>query len=331
MRAHLSGRFVLLALAIAAAGMRPAPARSTDYQIPWPKGWYGFTHPTLSDSGLNVTVQPIVSEYGRELLRVTGGRYAPQQIPLPNDIGFVKEIYRLSSDRLLLVQASTAPYSGFLIYNLTTKKMSGVVACYRPSVSPNHRYIAFVDFYPPHFTELASEQSDFVMLYDTEKSETQNLETRPQATDPGSAEPPIGALLYPKSRKLEAVSVTQGDASADAYPYSVTSDLFWSADSQQLAFRAEHSTEISPGKAQAGDDAKPHLVTNIVLVQMLGGRPHVFTAPYACGPDAESCMLGVQDMRFTETGVSLRLSSGAYAAKPVRMPEMPIAGFTRDE
>ena len=122
------------------------------------------------------------------------------------------------------------------IVNIASKKLNIFILCRKPSVSPDGRYIAYLDFKPLHST--LSESADMVALYNlnTSSPNDQNLGTDSRGWVWDSAS--HGVIIFPSERSGNRLSVP--DATTLDMSWYLESGLYWTPDSHQLLFVVNH-------------------------------------------------------------------------------------------
>ena len=141
--------------------------------------------------------------------------------------------------------------------------------CESPLLSPNGKMLSFIAFYPPHLAP-DSLTSDFVMLYDLEKTVMENRNA-PRTDFPMNniSDRRVGLQVYPLSRHSGArSSVSNGDAEPMHSIYGLT----WSRDASKLIFWDETEYVMSDvaQSTQTGD------LGNLRDFSKIAGEPERF-------------------------------------------------------
>jgi len=144
------------------------------------------------------------------------------RVDLPVEMAQVDEIRRAVSGKLVVRGMVNGAGSEIAVVDVASAKLLDRFVCYLPSISPDGRYIAFIKFYPAHFTEGAD---DHYMLYDLARSAEGNRPAGVPAEDWDT----VGFCLYP---------IGVGNQSADnlrrpeGTRHMSRSGFFWSAHGQ---------------------------------------------------------------------------------------------------
>ncbi|MFB3812467.1 MAG: hypothetical protein ACE14L_00015 [Terriglobales bacterium] len=146
-------------------------------------------------------------------------------VNLPSEIVQVQEIHK-AGDRFIVLGRVNAVVYEVVILRLPSMSVEDVFWCYKPSVSPDGLNVAYLKFYPPHFTEGTE---DHYMVYDLMKSPGANRPEGVAQTDKIN----VGRTLFPpNSSNSEYDNVRRDQPSHTA----AMKRFFWSEDSRLLVF-----------------------------------------------------------------------------------------------
>jgi hypothetical protein len=220
---------------------RPELCGDQTRPIPAPRGLFVSTsnYPTILHYGVGrtVTLQGINEEI-------------QEVCPLPNE--------------KIVVFASNHVGHTINIVDLARGEVADSFLAYDPIMSPDHRWIASRNFYPPMSEVRISEE---YLLYDLRSSASENRH-KPTPYTSGVA----GWVMYPAFPDNAPINLGDiPDAKAHGW---VSKSFFWASDSQSLAFADVAEDQLS-----------------LVLVLTAGGRPQALTHPVpvadSCGPATE--------------------------------------------
>ena len=185
---------------------------------------------TYADSDVDVRLMTGQEFDSLSIKYKEGHNQSESIVPLPAELAQVNTITRSSNG--LLVVIGMVNGSGFevVILSPTTDKVTDKFVCYKPSISPDRRFIVFIKFYPSHFVDGVD---DHCMLYDIEKTARMN---RPATVDVHDWKN-VGITLYPAGiGNHDNDNVMRPAGSTHRI---VSRSLFWSPDSGQLVFADE--------------------------------------------------------------------------------------------
>lgn len=147
--------------------------------------------------------------------------------PLPSELVQVDEIFFANKNTLVVFGRLTWAVSGVLLYDLLAEKIRDYLWCYKPSLSPDRRFLAYQKFFPQHFTGAVSAE---YLIYDLQKTPEQNRSREVQSADKVNA----GLAIYPpglKNRPADNLGVPASEV------HWMSSDgFYWSEDSARIAF-----------------------------------------------------------------------------------------------
>jgi hypothetical protein len=148
------------------------------------------------------------------------------KVDLPVEMAQVDEIRKSVDDKLLVRGMVNGSGSEIVVIDLRTVKQIDRFICYRPSVSPSQKYVAFIKFYPAHFAEGTV---DHYMIYDVSKSPAENRSKGIPTDDWVN----VGKPIYPpRIGNGPADNVDQPRGSL----HDNLSDFFWNSSGTQFLF-----------------------------------------------------------------------------------------------
>jgi len=231
-------------------GLQPSPlfAQDTDHPMSTEVENFGSAEAKMvtRDSGFYPLRQPEVYWHGDDwridLLPLTstnetyklkissGSADETRVVPLPDGYGQIRSILRNPDDKAIVIADISGTVASFCIVDLKLGQVIDQVAMYSPSVSPDRRFVTFINGFPPH----GSYAEDDYRLYDTFKTPRENtcgfrandLERR------DLDESYRGYEIYPLTPKgnrcLEELP--------DGENHQRISNFVWSNDSSKVAF-----------------------------------------------------------------------------------------------
>ena len=147
-------------------------------------------------------------------------------VPLPTEVVQINEIRTWSDNRAVAIGMLNGSVFEMTIIDLEKRAVLDHFLGFSPALSPNSRFVAYIKFYPPHFSD---NPVDHYMIYDLGKSPSEN---RP-ASIGGSDFLNVGLTIYPigvGNKDGDNVGVSEEGA------HHAAGEFFWSADSQKLVF-----------------------------------------------------------------------------------------------
>ena len=171
------------------------------------------------------------------------------EFQVPAEVFEVQQIQRFE-DRLIVIGDLGASVSRLMIVSAGAGTITDTFDALNPALSPDHRFVAFVKYYPPHG---ASDTEDLHMLYDLTKSAVANRPAGVGLDDRFD----VGVNVYPGNGNKPGDNV--GVPEALAHQAAIL--MFWSPNSNKLVF-ADQSRQF-----------------NLVLVKVVG--PDVGVVPSA--------------------------------------------------
>ena len=182
---------------------------------------------SLHDSEVDARVD---LSYGTPVMVLADGTRT-QRIEIPLQIGAARRLYR-DGTRLVFVgevEGAAGAASGVAIFDLATRRFVDAFYGYRVTPSPDGRLIAFVRFYPLHFTA-GTEDQVFVYALTDPGCPVRN---RAREIDPQSAFDIAGCQVrVDAAQRREAPNVGVDPQQA----HVLASRLAWSIDGRTLVF-----------------------------------------------------------------------------------------------
>lgn len=124
---------------------------------------------SFSDDKINVHL--IVGKNSDSIAITRSATQKTVTIALPEEMAQVDGITRGVSDKLVIWGMVNGSAAEVVIISTRSDSVIDRFSCYIPAVSPNGEYVAFIKFYPMHFSEGVE---DHYMLYDVKKDPVQN-------------------------------------------------------------------------------------------------------------------------------------------------------------
>ncbi len=124
---------------------------------------------TYSDA--SVRVRLLAGKAGDSLTILTLGSQVEKRVALPDEIAQVENVRKVVGNKLVVHGMINGSGSEIVIIDLSSARQVDKFVCYGPSVSPDGRYIAFIKFYPAHFSDGTD---DHYMLYDLSLTPAEN-------------------------------------------------------------------------------------------------------------------------------------------------------------
>jgi hypothetical protein len=177
-----------------------------------------------------ITVQS--EKVGDKLVVSITSQQGRKDVPLPPEIFRIQQIQRYV-DRIIVVGDVGASVSQVMIISVNNGAVSDSFLAYNPAISPDGRFIAFVKWFPPHFT---SDTDDHQMLYDMTKTPIQN---RPAAAAVDDSVD-VGLNVYPGNGNKDGDNVHVPERLAHTFPGLD----FWSPDSTELVFADQTQSSL---------------------------------------------------------------------------------------
>jgi hypothetical protein len=179
---------------------------------------------SYQDESIQATLIPGREHHSIRILRL----FAKTQVtvPLPFEMGQVDSIHRVIANKLLVNGMVNGSGHEVVLLDLPTARQIDKFVCYRPSISPNADYIAFIKFYPTHFAEGTE---DHYMVYDLSKKPEDN---RPAGVS-GDDWQNVGKGIYPIG-----IGNSPGDnlRKPEGASHESASGFFWNATGTQFLF-----------------------------------------------------------------------------------------------
>jgi len=147
-------------------------------------------------------------------------------VPLPQELAQVDEIRAGRNGKLVVRGMVNGSGSEIVVIDTKSASVIDKFLCYLPSISPDGEYIAFIKFYPLHFSEGTD---DHYMLYDLDKMPSEN---RPADVPPDDWEN-VGVAFYPigvANEPRDNVRIAEDSRHEGA------SRLFWISNGKELLF-----------------------------------------------------------------------------------------------
>jgi hypothetical protein len=205
-------------------------------------GFYPSKQPEIywHDEEWSIDLLPLEAPNGSHRLRtnfIHGSK--SDVIELPENYGQIRSILRAPDERAIVIADISGTVMAFCIVDLRLGKVVDQVPIYSPSVSPDRRFIIYVNGFPPHGSYGESQYR----LYDTLKTPRENTcgfrDNDPQHED--LDESYRGYQVFPVSSVRAACSgvLPEGE------DHQKASDFVWSSDSAKVTFVDAQGGSIS--------------------------------------------------------------------------------------
>ena len=181
------------------------------------------------DDEWKIDMLPQFTSDGAVRMKITSRRGDIKIVNFPNIFAQVNSITRNPEDKAIIFAEATGTVEAFLIADLKEGKLIDDIAIVAPSVSPDRRFILYVntDYYDYYNYR----------LYDTSKSPRENTcgyrENDPEHKDMDEAY--RGFPVYPRKANQTSCSDAAEKAFADE-SHTQLSNFIWSADSSKAVF-----------------------------------------------------------------------------------------------
>ena len=171
-------------------------------------------------------------------------------VQLPEGYGLIRKIVRNPNDQAVVIADLSGTATSFCIVDLKLAKITDEIAMYTPSISPDRRFVLYINGFPPHGPYGEAQYR----LYDTIKSPSENTCGFRQ-NDPGHKdldESYRGFAVYPLVPKGNPCVAELPDGE----DHLRVSKFVWSADSSKVLFADAHSGTITLVVVQMPSGAK---------------------------------------------------------------------------
>ncbi len=296
-------RYALLAFAAFAALLQSFPVFAQDSDASsgepadtWDRSYQAVYH----DASIRLTVGRPRNRFDPDFIIIQRPEGASRSVRLPGQIGEVSDIEKVGFGEFAIFQSGPAPYAEVSILDADSETFRDDITCYSPSLSPDHHYLAFTKFYPPHGEHSPLDDSDFALLYDFSLPPNTNLDPRRDDQNSDIS----GFLLFPKNWKLEpSVSPIKGIA-----VYSFASNYMWAPDSSKMIFLTISNHVDSSTGQEFSDSASSFVMvsfqnqirkTYVLKEDVCGSGPL-----HACAPTMTSAKFSANAVTVTLTGTS---------------------------
>jgi len=236
---------------------------------------------SYSDRAVQITL--VAGPQGQSLRIRNSKTKEEKTVPLPQELAQADEIRAARNGNLVVRGMVNGAVSEIAIINIIKLTIYDKFVCYLPSISPDGQYVAFIKFYPAHFSNGAE---DHYMLYDLGKSPSLN---RPAHVPPDDWQN-VGRAIYPIG-----VGNRPGDTTGipEDARHGSASRLFWIPNGRELFFadRVNSRGQIELLLADIGAEGD---VTMRRAEQEVGPLCSILKDPAV----AQSCSLLVREAEF---------------------------------
>jgi hypothetical protein len=263
------------------------------------------------------------------LLAVTSLHQPERAILLPGYPGDVEYFEKAPGGLFLVVAKAGTASNHIYIVDVKAGRVVDHFLCSSPVISPNHRYIAYIKFFPERGVD-EEQSSHFAMLYDVGRGDER--QARNSTSDPND----VGRLLFPPSRLL--ARTRRGGIPVTHY---FPSGFAWSPDSTKLLFLdnvfpgdpisngALHEGNVRPSPA-----VPPSPAVQLILVDLTAATPTVsrFKTERCRDSVSEFCQIYLRGVRFGAGSLTVALGGPPSDRNPVKPSDfdltIPYAHFT---
>ncbi len=304
-------RYAILVIAFNQLELGKAWSQNSTMSVVSPVGTLVYSYDAkLQDGSVTVSVRPPDLQRGESqtVLQLKDGATI-SQVEFPEDLGSVSSISRVGISKYLVIETSTAPYSGVFLFDASSRRFVEDFPCYNPTLSPNHRFLAFSRMFPSHFVQRDIQSSDFEMIYDFSKDVDYNHDQRIVGRHTSK---PEGHLLYPgsfqelyydKKRVIPVIHERRGK-------------VIFSDDSKRLVFlestfpSAWFAGRETDGNAMITSDIPLRSSLTFVMIDLAGDRPisRYFDTSLCDTASGDDCGVSLADAAFTNDSVQFVLS-----------------------
>ncbi len=228
-----------------------------------------------------------------------------KRLDLAGAVDWIDEVCPISNQRLLIFGSNS---DGAVVFLIDQAKFAIIdsIQCFRPTISPNQRWLAYRKFYPRHTSAPPSAE---YLLYDLQRTPEQN---RPGGGSMDDNED-VGRTIFPKGLKNEPfdhLSPPESRLHRDA------GGFFWTQDSHLLLFGdtlQHHFSIIAVTITETGQtEAKIH------------GVEFNDVCPSTALPDEAAVAIAGADAELTNSGdrlisVNFAQTPGVCEPKPVQV------------
>lgn len=181
------------------------------------------------DKDWQIDLLPLSSPDAAYELSITSSDKRERVVKLPDDYSQIDSIYKTQNDRAVIIAEINGKTTAFALVDLNLGKLIDNFAMLAPSVSPNRRFILYVntDYYDYYNYR----------LYDTSKSPKENTcGHRENDRDHEDLDEAYrGFPVYPRKADHTSCSVTDEKPFADE-SHTRLSNFIWSVDSSKAVF-----------------------------------------------------------------------------------------------
>ncbi|MFZ1086962.1 MAG: hypothetical protein WAN35_18515 [Terracidiphilus sp.] len=189
------------------------------------------------DEDWTIDLLPLLSPNAAFTLKITSGDKREKIVTLPDRLAQIDSISRTPNEKAIITAELGGMTQAICIIDLREGKVIDQIGLYSPIISPDHRFIVYNNWYPPH---LGGE--NMYRLYDVLKTPRENT-CGYDDNDPKHLrilDAFRGFQVYPqKPNQTDCTDVDNDDDNVDA------SEFLWTADSSKLIFADAKSGVLS--------------------------------------------------------------------------------------
>ena len=257
---------------------------------------------SVSAPGIEIRWEPgdmdhAASKPGKLVLKKAGNVITLQ---MPDEIGQVNRIVPLKGNRAIVQGMVNGSVSEIVVLDWANAQIVDTFMCYLPEISPDGERIAFLKFYPPRGHDY--EPRDFVMIYDTIRSASENRPSGVQEKDRIN----VGRTVFPKDHQNR-----QGDNVGKSVEpgYRSSSKLFWSAESSDLVFAVHSGPKLSLVWFKVKNNSVKTLSVDTSDIW------NVQASPSDTRPGVQECPVFVTDIVIDSSAQQVSIVSGVVGGK----------------
>jgi hypothetical protein len=208
-----------------------------------PNGAYPATQPVVywHDEDWKIDMLPQPASDGGYSMKITSRSGGTRILNFPAYFAQIDSIARNPEDKAIIYAEANGTVGAFIIADLKLGKLIDQIGMYSPSISPDRRFILYINGYPAHGDFAFTTQ---YRLYDTMKTPRENT-CGYMASDRehrSLIEDLRGFQVYPR---VAARAFCTSPLDADNENHSVASGFVWSADSSKVVFADVHDGDMS--------------------------------------------------------------------------------------
>lgn len=183
----------------------------------------------------NLKLSTIYTE-NQILLQIESPISAPLLVTLPDEMAQVTNLKPIYGDQIAAMGLVNSTVSEIAIINWKKRKIVDTFYGYKPTISPDGRWIAFQEFFPPHFND---DIHSSYRVYDTSLDAKGNRHGLPDISNAQL----VGIIVYPLQANVQIDHVMAGN-------------FFWGTQSNQFIFVTDEGKAVHLVLAKVKEDGK---------------------------------------------------------------------------